>query len=213
MRYGIGVVGIDGWEKYTEPLLKSIDRFAPTAYTVVVDNGFFYSKDQRSRYPAVNWRTVYGPPIPFAAGLNRILKDFRHNSWLEWGVLLSNDVILNGHLLETLMQLDEDTLYGKNIKRNNDAYWLEGWAFVASMDLFRQVGYFDEHFYSSAFEDADYNFRTRKKGFRTRTFPLPMKHLWSRQRRKSKQFEKWRKENWEYLESKWGPIGNIDDHC
>ena len=43
------IIGIDGWEKYTAPLLRQVQAYEPTATIVVIDNA------SAERYPIAPW--------------------------------------------------------------------------------------------------------------------------------------------------------------
>lgn len=87
------IVGIDGWERYTLPLIESIQRHEPACDVVVVDNAGNspYPYLEPDKYPQVF--VLQTERLCYSAAINagkRVIGD------ADWHLVLSNDVLCTG---------------------------------------------------------------------------------------------------------------------
>lgn len=165
------IVGIDGWQQYTAPLLWSIRRWEPGVRLVVIDN------DSAEPYPPApevhrTERLSYAQAINEA---HRLAGD------ADWYVVLSNDVICTGRFVEKLGALG-DGVYGPRWMTNQGWQYIEGWCVAANRHTWRTVGGWDGRFIMSSWEDVDFSQSAREAGLPVEWQPLPFKHLDQMQR-------------------------------
>lgn len=165
------VIGIDGWEQYTAPLIRQVQAFEPSACLVVIDNA------SHERYPIAPWihRT---PRLCYAAAINqarRIAGD------TDWTIVLSNDVRCKGPFIDHL-QWYEGTVIGPKLMMNQGYEYIEGWCVAAPRAVWDATGGWDERFLVSSYEDVDFSVSAVERGFRLERVPLPFDHLDQRQR-------------------------------
>jgi hypothetical protein len=174
------IVGIDGWEKYTLPLVESIRQYEPTCDIVIVDNAsaepypvtgpFFVQRTQRICYSrAINLGHASLPGS-------------------DWYIVLSNDVLCTGPFLDTLAQYGDGDLVGPllkeiDIERVGRVPYLEGWCVAVSRRIWDTIGGFDDGMQISSYEDVEYSHRARVNGFGlVEDTALPFVHLDQKQR-------------------------------
>lgn len=175
------IIGIDGWEQYTLPLIQSIRRNEPTASIVVVDNA------SQTPYPtdvdAIVTRTArvsYATAINHAAGIARLITQ------VGWYVVLSNDVLCLGPFADQLPR-QTDSIVGPCLKATNAAGqswpYLEGWCVAAPKAAWDTLGGWDEGFVGSSWEDVAFSTAALQRGMGLVHLPrLPFVHLDQRQR-------------------------------
>lgn len=176
MRVAALIIGIDGFEKYTRPLIESIQQHEPDCQIVTIDNA------SREPYPALGWvcrteRLCYSAAINTAAGI-------AHPS--DWYIVLSNDVLCTGPFMHILESYSGDDLVGpllKNIhiEQVGMVHYIEGWCVAISRRAWDEIGPWDEGMQISSYEDCDYSHRARKAGFGL-VQDLPFVHLDQKQR-------------------------------
>ena len=197
MSYSIVIVGIGEWEKYTRPLLDSIEHHNPGCKVVVVDNGSdnFYPNDKRAQVVRTS-RVCYAAAINLGVGSLGPIYD--------WYLIMNNDVLCLGEIEPFLETLSIDTLYGPFFHHKNGRKWIDGWIYALPHRIKRKVGRFDENFQYAAFEDADYCFRAEAQGFKVGAAEFPFLHLERRIRTTLPEFDLKRRQNYQYLVSKHG---------
>lgn len=168
------IIGIDGWEQYTKPLIESIQRHEPTCKLVVIDNA---SKIPYPWLPFVHRteRLCYAKAINDAA---RIAGEY------DWYIILSNDVLCTGSFVEFLSKVPSNSLVGPCLKKIQDKIpYLEGWCVAASRLVWNTLGGWDEKFQVSSWEDVDFSLTSLKCGFNlTHAEQFPFVHLDQKQR-------------------------------
>lgn len=168
------IIGIDGWEQYTLPLISSIRLYEPACEIVVIDNASV------KPYPALpcvhrTERLSYAQAINTAA---RIAGD------CDWYLVLSNDVLCTGLFTEILAHVPSNNLVGPCLKHIQDRIpYLEGWCVAAPGLIWRTLGGWDENYQVSSWEDVDFSLTALECGFNiTHAEFFPFKHLDQRQR-------------------------------
>lgn len=166
------IVGIDGWEQYTYPLMVSLLQHEPETHLVCLDNG---SEEPYPNLPEVH-RTKR---LCYSAAINRA---HRLAPPSDWYIVLSNDVLCVGpfrHLLEAL----GDVVAGPHLASNMGWRYLEGWCVCISADVWDALGGWDERYIMSSWEDVDLSLSARALGYSLAHLPaLPFLHLDQKQR-------------------------------
>lgn len=182
MRVAALIIGIDGWEKYTLPLIRSIETIEPNCAVIVVDNASQdpYPGQRSGQHHSLVYRSerlCYSAAINTAAGI-------AHPS--DWYIVLSNDVLCTGPFMHILESYSGDDLVGpllKNIhiEQVGMVHYIEGWCVAISRRAWDEIGPWDEGMQISSYEDCDYSHRARKAGFGL-VQDLPFVHLDQKQR-------------------------------
>lgn len=166
------IIGIDGWEKYTLPLVESLQEHEPDCKIIVIDNG------SEKSYPVKPYvyrtaRTCYSKAINTAAKLA---------SKSDWYIVLSNDVLCTGpfiHFFEDTF----DIIAGPCLKTVHDLPYLEGWCVFAHSTVWDELGGWDENYKVSSWEDVDFTTSALLQGFdAAHVSHLPFVHLDQKQR-------------------------------
>jgi len=173
MRIACLIIGIDGWEQYTRPLMESLQKYEPEARLVVIDNA------SQTPYPALPdvQRTER---LCYAAAINRaaaIAGD------ADWYVVLSNDVLCQGPFAWILAQMAPRTIVGPQFHVEHGVSWLVGWCVACPGDVWAALGGWDEQFQVSSWEDVDFSVTAMEHGYHVACVAeLPFMHLDQRQR-------------------------------
>lgn len=186
------IVGIDNWQRYTLPLIQSIQKHEPSCHIVVVDNL------SQTPYPQINegdtridiirsaTRLCYSAAINMGQEFTGIIED--KVKWPDWYIVLSNDVLCTGPFADKLAGYSDDNVVGPllletPIPRMGMIPYLEGWCMCFPRRAWDAIGGFDENYLMSSFEDVDASHEARKHGFGLiEDKELPFKHLDQRQR-------------------------------
>lgn len=167
------IIGIDGWERYTLPLIESIKQHEPSCTITVVDNA------SATPYPDdIDVRLIRTDRLCYSAAINI---GWRHCPPRDWYIVLSNDVLCTGPFADTLVQYDGSDLVGPCLKQTHGFDYLEGWCVAFSRRAWDAVGGWDERFLGSDWEDVAVSTRARQLGFGL-VEDLPFVHLDQRQR-------------------------------
>jgi len=174
LKFAALIIGIDNWEKYTLPLVESIQRYEPTCQIVVIDNA------SETPYPALPFvhRTER---LCYAAAINTAA---RIAGQCNWYVVLSNDVLCTGPFISGLGKTPVDVVIGPCLKRVEGRIpYLEGWCVVTSGIIWRTLGGWDENYQVSSWEDVDFSTSAIKAGYNLVHSPsFPFTHLDQKQR-------------------------------
>lgn len=158
MSVAVIIVGIDDWEKYTLPLLKSIKSYEPGLKIVFIDNG------SGLNYPSVEGVTTVSTSIRvcYAEALNHgIMIAGNH----DWYMLLNNDVIVKKPFMKRVDRLDPQKLHGFERHTFLDKiHYIQGWCFIISQQVIDKVGLFDEQYKPFWYDDVDYCIRAEEAG-------------------------------------------------
>jgi GT2 family glycosyltransferase len=173
------IVGIDGWEKYTLPLISGIEEHEPGCDIVVVDNASSppYPPNSDMPYAVQSIRTER---LCYSAAINTGARELGDADWL---VILSNDVLCTGPFAHMLAALPDDRIVGPHFMSNQGYNYLEGWCIAIPRKVWDAVGGWDENYKLSSWEDVCYSYSVREAGFHVQHMPeLPFVHLDQRQR-------------------------------
>lgn len=174
------IVGIDGWEKYTLPLIESIRAHEPKCKIVTIDNA---SKTPYPRGTAA--RVGSGKHVCYSAAINygkHLLDQDEEVDWPDWYIVLSNDVLCTGPFAHLLERQDGEAVIGPLLKNAHGFDYIEGWAVFVPRKIWDVVGGWDERFLGSDYEDVAFSTAARQKGFWLEQVDLPFVHLDQRQR-------------------------------
>lgn len=189
------IIGIDGWEQYTLPLIESICKHEPDCGIYLVDNA------SEPPYPHVDHicrirteRLCYSAAINTAQAVAEKLDyDPVTNDVVarkpDWYIVLSNDVLCTGPFIdEYLAQFEDTDVVGPLIKdiqieRVGNVSYVEGWCVCISRRVWDTIGGWDDGMKISSYEDVEYSHRARTHGFYlAECADLPFTHLDQKQR-------------------------------
>lgn len=180
------IIGIDGWEKYTLPLIESIERYEPDCKITVVDN------DSNPPYPIEEpnyhrFAVTRTRRLCYSAAINWGARYYD----TDWLVVLSNDVLCTGPFHDMLMEYrkyEGHDLVGPlmkeiDIEHVGKVHYIEGWAVAIPKRIWNTIGGWDEGMQISSYEDVEYSHRARTHGFGlVEDKALPFVHLDQKQR-------------------------------
>jgi len=192
---------VEGWDEYVKPLVDSLEKYQEkTSNIIVVDAGGNYPDNYK------DVKIIHTPILNCSEAQNVGIRA----SSADWFLILDCDVLCTGYFTEWIQMLEQDAIYGNVSHMNTHKLftgpnqWLDGWIYAIPRVVFSAVGYFDENFKGSGFEDADYCWRVYKAGYDVRLADLPFKHLAAGQKRNiTSNYSKTRLQNVEYLKKKW----------
>jgi glycosyltransferase involved in cell wall biosynthesis len=192
---------VGGWDKYIVPLIDSIETWEEkTSNIIVIDAGNNYPDTYK------DVQIIHTPLLNCSAAQN---VGIRHSN-ADWFLIVDCDVLSNGKFSGLIESQSPDKIYGMQFHQKKHKFftapyrWLDGWIYAIPRKIFSKVGYFDEGFKGSGFEDADYCWRARHYGFDVAFLDMPFIHLADGQKRNiSDNYKKVRLENIEYLKKKW----------
>lgn len=184
------IVGIDNWQRYTLPLIQSIQKHEPSCHIVVVDNL------SQTPYPQINegdtridiirsaTRLCYSAAINMGQEFTGIIED--KVKWPDWYIVLSNDVLCTGPFMGALASRLHNEIVGPCLKETpipgyGPIEYLEGWCIAFSRHAWDILGGWDERFLGSDWEDVAISTKARQHGMWL-IEDLPFKHLDQRQR-------------------------------
>lgn len=190
------IVGINGWEEYTLPFIRSILRFEPNMPIVLIDNA------SEQAYPSVDGvKIIRTPRVCYAAALNIGMRNSPQSAY--W-LILNNDVLCTAPFLDHIHLLPGRQIHANEIGENNQHHWFVSWCVVIPSVVWHGVGEFDEGFEVCGFEDVDYSMRTQKEGFGLNKVSLPFEHFGGKTRWDMPGYPAQRMRNIEYFNQKWG---------
>lgn len=168
------IVGIDGWERYTKPLIDSIRKHEPGCVVTVVDNA------SATPYPDdIDARLIHTERMCYSAAINI---GWRHCPPSDWYIVLSNDVLCTGPFAETLARYGDGDLVGPLLKETHGFPYIEGWCIATPRKVWDAIGQWDaENFPGSSWEDVWWSTEARLHGCAL-VEDLPFIHLDQRQR-------------------------------
>lgn len=174
------IIGIDGWQQYTLPLLESLRQHEPSCEVVVIDNA------SAETYPrdVARWARVERTPrLCYSAAINT------GKSWLDsenvnadWYIVLSNDVLCTGPFSHLLAPLPP-CVAGPQLWHEHGLQWIVGWCVASPRVVWDDIGGWDSNFIMSSWEDVSYSTSAIEKGYALYQMPeLPFIHLDQKQR-------------------------------
>lgn len=175
------IIGIDGWQRFTLPLIESIRKHEPSCRIAVVDNYSmpWYPETEDSQVSIHHVKRLsYSAAINY--GKNVMIGD------ADWCVVLSNDVLCTAPFAHVLEGYGDDNVVGPllkqiNIERVGAVDYIEGWCVAISRRAWDELQGWDEGMQISSYEDCDFSHRARKAGFWL-VEDLPFVHLDQKQR-------------------------------
>lgn len=176
------IVGIDGWERYTQPLIESIYEHQPDCLMYVVDNASTEPYPIDGADDHLFWTTAIYPTkrLCYSAAIN--YGKSMIGVEVDWYVLLSNDVLCTGPFAH-LLAAQGNVLAGPCLKTNDLATYIEGWCMCVPRLVWDTLGGMDENYRVSSYEDVDLSVSANEKGFPLCPMPeLPFVHLDQKQR-------------------------------
>lgn len=192
---GVVIVGINQWEKYTLPLVESINKFEPDVEIVVIDNASDEPYPERDYVHRIE-RASYAEAINI--GVSKLDTD--------WILSMNNDVACQGMFIHIIDDLTPDKVYARQIIEENGYVWFGNWIVLLPRKVWNKVGGFDPNFRMCGFEDADYSIRAMKEGIATVPVDLPFFHYWGKTRWALPKYPEVRLHNMKYLEQKHGVL-------
>lgn len=174
------IIGIDNWQKYTLPLVQSIEKYEPDCIITVVDNA------SEPPYPVdgndVKCAIARTERLCYSAAINRGAQYMN----ADWYIVLSNDVLCTGPFVDVLAGYLNSEVVGPCLKETpipgyGNIDYLEGWCVAFSRHAWDMVGGWDERFLGSDWEDVAVSTKARQNGLWL-IEDLPFVHLDQRQR-------------------------------
>lgn len=166
------IIGIDGWGKYTLPLINSLWKHQG-CQRVIIDNA------SQEPYPA-HQNIHRTPRLCYSAAIN-LAHDIAGDA--DWYIVLSNDVLCEGPFVQMLESLPTNCIAGPCLKETHGYQYLEGWCVCIPANIWQALGGWDERFQVSSWEDVDFSQMALEHGFDIAHVPdLPFTHLDQRQR-------------------------------
>jgi hypothetical protein len=179
------IIGIDGWQRYTLPLIESIHEHEPSCQMFVVDNASatpYPKRPNDPRNPLYACKRV--ERLCYSAAIN-------HGKAMvgdaDWYIVLSNDVLCTGPFAPILAEYT-NAVAGPLIKdiaieRVGKVSYVEGWCVCIPRNVWDTIGGWDEGMQVSSYEDVEFSHRARMNGFELiEDSRLPFTHLDQRQR-------------------------------
>lgn len=197
------IIGIDGWEEYTLPLVKGILRHEPTTKIVVIDNA------SEEPYKTANHNNVFEirtERLCYSAAINKAKRCADTLGEIDWYVVLSNDVMCVGEFHSRLERAGDLAMVGPTVGYVWGQYpHIMGYCVAIPHKVWDSVGNWDENFTMSSWEDVDYSIRAYRMGFKLcYDENLPFVHLDQRQRFDLEGFYPSNDKNMAYLKRKHG---------
>jgi len=164
------MVGLDLWDEYTKPAMRSIQKYLPDARLFVMDCG-------RVPYPADPSIIRVGGLPSYARALNCGVEIAGK---ADWYLMLNNDIMVNEPL--DMSQLDPAYIYAKRILKTDKLTWVEMWLALISHQTWEMVGELDGDYLCGGFEDADYSARAYAMEISIAPLKWDIKHYWGKTR-------------------------------
>lgn len=190
------IIGIDGWEKYTLPLVESIQQYEPDCQIIVIDNA---SSEPYPELPYV-YRTER---LCYSAAINTAAQ---YVTDAEWLIILSNDVLCTGEFAYRLKEMSPLAAIGPQLANVWGLYFfLAGWCVCVKRELFDKLKGWDEKYLVSSWEDVDFSYQViQYGGFLHHLEDFPFTHLDQRQRFALPEFQGTHEINMNYFLGKHG---------
>lgn len=173
MKVAALIIGIDGWETYTEHLVQSIQYHEPDCKIVVIDN------ESQKPYPQLDYvyrieRSCYSKSINTAKAIA---------GYADWYIVLSNDVFCTNRFIHLLEAMQPDWVVGPKLMINQGWQYIEGWCVCIPNKIWHQLDGWDENYKVSSWEDVDFSVSALEHGFSLAHCPdIPFLHLDQKQR-------------------------------
>ena len=195
------IVGVNGWEQYTRPLVADIWKWHPDVEICVIDNG------SKEPYPKAGHIHRLDKTVSYAEAINKGIE----LTTGDWILSLNNDIRCNDKFLHLIDGKDKNAVYSRQIITESGHTWFGNWLCLIDRATNWIIGGFDPAFEVCGFEDADYAVRAAELGIPTKAIDLPFTHLWGKTRWDIPGYPATREKNIAYFESKhgWRPGNNM----
>jgi len=190
------IIGHNHYEKYTLPLVQSLQEHEPDLPIVIVDN----NSDPPYPWTPGCW-TTWANNESVARAINTGMCDTDN----DWYLFLDNDVLCTGPFMHLVEKFDSRTIYGAQMKDWETFNYLVGWCTFLSEHCWHIVGAMDEGFVGFGYGEVDYFYRAEKKGYQqTLIEELPFKHFGHGSHEFWPHIDLWRARNKARFEAKHG---------
>lgn len=195
------IVGVNGWEEYTRPLIAGIWTYHPDMELCVIDNASDTPYPKGDHIHRLDKRVSYAEAINYGF-------DHTHGQWV---MVMNHDVRCEGAFSDAVNGLNENSIYSRQILTENGHVWFGMWIMLVHRATNWRIGGFDKNFEMCGFEDADYAVRAKELGIEVRAIDLPFRHLWGKTRWNTPGYKETRLSNIDYFEKKhgWRPGKNV----
>lgn len=181
------IIGHNQWERWTLPLIRSIQEHEPLCQIVVVDN------DSDPPYPKEDGVTLaWADNESVAKAINA---GIYAAGWREWYLVLDNDVTCTGPFMHRLEEFEEGVIYGAEMKTWREFPFLIGWCTFIPRDAWVVVGKMDEEYVRWGYQEVDWLWRAEQAGYKQAVIDAPFKHHAHGSHQYVKDMDHWRKVN------------------
>ena len=190
------IIGHNHYEKYTLPLVQSLQKHEPTLPIVIVDN------NSEPPYPWTSgcW-TTWANNESLARAINTGMCDTDNN----WYLILDNDVLCTGPFIDYVESFLARNVYGAQRKEWDTFAYLVGWCTFTSDRCWEKVGAMDEGFVGFGYIEVDYFYRAEQLGFEQVCIKgLPFEHIGHGSHEFIPHIEEWRERNKARFKAKHG---------
>jgi len=167
----IVVAAHEQWDKFTEPMMKSLRKHDPDVPVVIVDNG------SDPAYPTEideNTLVIRSNNKSLAQANNLGIV---HSPISKWYLTLNNDTVITGNIQEQVEQFSVDTIYSNQVHKWEHSIYAVGWCLALPRQALLTVGMYDENFIKLYYDEVDYCYRAERHGFKIKKCYLPIMHL------------------------------------
>ena len=186
------VVGYNFFEKYTLPMIESMQKYNPEIPVVLVDNG------SEPPYPEVEGITqVTHDNSSLAGAMN---KGVNAAGVHDWYLITNNDMLIEAPL--EFGSLDENCIYGAETVTRLEIRYIVAYWILIPRKIWNDVGEFDTGYKHYTYEDVDYCYRVQQAGYEMRTKELPLKHFLHGSLPLNPDINRYRKDNIAYIKNK-----------
>lgn len=195
MRVAVGIPTINQFD-YLQDNLDAINKYLPDIQIYIYNNSIYNIITKIKTYG--NTKILgSGTNIGVSGAWNLMLTDMKANGY-DYGLILNDDIVLSK---------DISYLYEYLSQKPKFARILNDWSvYLISLDVFTEIGLFDEKFFPAYFEDSDYNYRLKLAGIDTQ-YPkilVPQTYRTSSSITKNPELNSKFLENRLYYIDKWG---------
>lgn len=107
----------------------------------------------------------------------------------DFYIFVNNDVLISGNFVTPVLQAyqkDPDRLIGAELLEQDTGWnrfgelivpYIPGWFMACSVEMFEDLGGFDEAYSPGDFEDVDFSYSAIQRGYRLCKVSVPIKHI------------------------------------
>jgi GT2 family glycosyltransferase len=155
-KIAIGIPTINQFD-YLQENLDAIHKYLPDVQVYIYNNSNF---NLLTKIKTHDNTKIFGSGcnIGVAAAWNVMLTDMEANGF-EYGLILNDDIVLSSNISYINDFISQKPKFARIL---ND------WSvFLISLEVFKQIGLFEEKFFPAYFEDSDYAYRLKLAGINT----------------------------------------------